>query len=409
MKHYSIFRTARMVLPLLLGGISFQLSAQPYANPELSPVYADSVPASLPDTAQTSRRRTGFVKKLVNYFRESNKQRPEKRVDFGVLPGPHYSATTGLGLGILGTATYSTDRADPNLPRSNASVYTDMTTGGFFLVGLRGNHIFPHERYRLDYKLNLSTFTTSFWGIGYAMADNDENQTDYRRNRMNALVRFMANVAPNTYVGPVLNYRFFQARGVKEADKHLWMGQDLTLSAYTAGLSFTYDSRDFMLNASKGMFLQVDQTFTPRFLGNGSYAFSTTEVTLSGYQRVWKGGILAGELHGLFNYGNTPWPLLSEVGSNERMRGYYEGRYRDQDLIEGQVELRQHIKGRSGVVVWAALANCFSGFEHIAMRHTLPNVGFGYRWEFKKGINVRVDYGFTRKGGGFIFSINEAF
>ena len=39
----------------------------------------------------------------------------------------------------------------------------------------------------------------------------------------------------------------------------------------------------------------------------------------------------------------------------------------------------------------------------------LYNAGFGYRWEFKKGINVRIDYGLTPDGGGFIFNINEAF
>jgi len=129
----------------------------------------------------------------------------------------------------------------------------------------------------------------------------------------------------------------------------------------------------------------------------------------SAYKRVWKGGILAEELHGQFNYGHTPWPLLSETGSNDRMRGYYEGRYRDKNLMEGQLELRQHIKGRHGMAVWAGLANVFKDFDHIAMRHTLPNAGIGYRWEFKKGINVRIDYGFTRNGGGFIFNVNEAF
>ena len=42
-------------------------------------------------------------------------------------------------------------------------------------------------------------------------------------------------------------------------------------------------------------------------------------------------------------------------------------------------------------------------------RQTLPNGGIGYRWEFKKGINVRLDYGLSKNGGGFIFSLNEAF
>lgn len=360
----------------------------------------DSVPA---------KAHNGIFKKIVNYFRDSNKQKPNKKIDFGFIPGPNYSATTGLGLGLLGTATYSADHTDPTLPRSNASVYSNMTTAGFFMVGLRGNHIFPHESFQLDYKVNLSTFSTSYWGMGYANADNDDNETDYRRNRINAMARFMVKLAPNTYIGPFVNYRITQASDVNEDFSYLWQGQDKTIHTYTAGLSFTYDSRDFMLNASKGVFVQIDQTFTPRCFGNGKYNFSTTEATFATYGKLWKGAILAGELHGQFNYGHIPWSQLATVGSNDRMRGYYEGRYNDKNVIEGQVELRQHIKGRNGVVAWVALANAFPDFKNIAWRYTLPNAGVGYRWEFKKRINIRVDYGFTRNGGGFIFNINEAF
>lgn len=360
----------------------------------------DSVPA---------KAHNGIFKKIVNYFRDSNKQKPNKKIDFGFIPGPNYSATTGLGLGLLGTATYSADHTDPTLPRSNASVYSNMTTAGFFMIGLRGNHIFPHESFQLDYKINLSTFSTSYWGMGYANADNDDNETDYRRNRINAMARFMVKLAPNTYIGPFVNYRVTQASDVNEDFSYLWQGQDKTIHTYTAGLSFTYDSRDFMLNASKGVFVQIDQTFTPRCFGNGKYNFSTTEATFATYGKLWKGAILAGELHGQFNYGHIPWSQLATVGSNDRMRGYYEGRYNDKNVIEGQVELRQHIKGRNGVVAWVALANAFPDFKNIAWRYTLPNAGVGYRWEFKKRINIRVDYGFTRNGGGFIFNINEAF
>ena len=366
---------------------------------------ADSIGTNQVDSIQPAHNK-GLIKKVIGYFRDSNKPKSSKKVDFGFVPGPNYSGTTGLGLGFLGTATYSADHNDATLPRSNASIYSNMTTKGFFMVGLRGNHIFPHQRFQLDYKLNLSTFSTSYWGIGYA--END-NETDYRRNRINAMARFMCKLAPNTYLGPLVSYRVIQAKGVKSEYQHLWQGQDKTIRAYTAGLSFTYDSRDFMLNASRGVFLQIDQTFTPRCFGNGQYNFSSTEATFATYGRLWKGAIIAGELHGLFNYGNTSWALLAEVGSNDRMRGYYEGRYRDKNIIEGQLELRQHIKGRNGVVAWMALANAFPDFDHIAWRHTLPNAGVGYRWEFKKRINIRIDYGFTRKGGGFIFNINEAF
>lgn len=91
------------------------------------------------------------------------------------------------------------------------------------------------------------------------------------------------------------------------------------------------------------------------------------------------------------------------------MRGYYEGRYRDKSEIDACIELRQHIWHRNGVVVWGGAGSIFPKFSAIRSRHILPNYGIGYRWEFKKFINVRLDLGFGRKQTGFIFSINEAF
>lgn len=123
-----------------------------------------------------------------------------------------------------------------------------------------------------------------------------------------------------------------------------------------------------------------------------------------------KGCILGGEIHALVNCGkDIPWTEYAYVGGNQRMRGYYEARYMDRNVVEAQVELRQHIKGRSGVVAWAGFANVFRDTHSWQFWQTLPNGGFGYRWRFKPGVNVRLDLGFTRNGPGFIFAINEAF
>ena len=115
------------------------------------------------------------------------------------------------------------------------------------------------------------------------------------------------------------------------------------------------------------------------------------------------------ELQTLFNYGDVPWTMMAQVGVLGRMRGYYEGRYRDRNIMEGQLELRQHIKGRNGIAVWVGLANVFPNFGHIYYDEMLPNYGIGYRWEFKKRVNIRFDLGFTKDSPNFTFNINEAF
>ena len=101
--------------------------------------------------------------------------------------------------------------------------------------------------------------------------------------------------------------------------------------------------------------------------------------------------------------------MLAMVGQDGRMRGYYEGRYRDRDIVEAQVELRQHVYRRLGCVVWGGVANVFHDVDSFSASQTLPNYGVGVRWEFKHRVNVRFDFGFTRDKPGMEFKLNEAF
>lgn len=100
---------------------------------------------------------------------------------------------------------------------------------------------------------------------------------------------------------------------------------------------------------------------------------------------------------------------MATLGSSYSMRGYYDGRFRDKNVVDMQVELRQHVWKRNGVAVWVGAGNVFPDFSSFEVKHILLNYGFGYRWEFKKRVNVRLDLGFGKGQTGFIFNINEAF
>ena len=101
--------------------------------------------------------------------------------------------------------------------------------------------------------------------------------------------------------------------------------------------------------------------------------------------------------------------VLGTLGGSHNMRGYFEGRYRDKCEADVCVELRQHIWHRNGIVAWVGAGTVFPKFSALRFSKILPNYGIGYRWEFKKRVNVRLDLGFGRHQTGFIFSINEAF
>lgn len=52
---------------------------------------------------------------------------------------------------------------------------------------------------------------------------------------------------------------------------------------------------------------------------------------------------------------------------------------------------------------------CVSDSPQFDIKDVLPNYGIGLRIELKHNVNGRIDYGFGKGTGGFVFSIGEAF
>lgn len=354
------------------------------------------------------QKRVNIIQKISNYFKNSNHFDPSKKIDFGIIGGPFYSSATGVGIGLMASGIYRTDRSDESLPLSNMSIFANISTTGMMTVGAKGTNIFPHERYKLDYNLSFYTFPSKIWGIGYDAANNKANEQKYSRIKFEAKPRFLFRVFENAYVGPVVNFQYVKMTSLKDEVIALVGTDETNFMSLGAGLSLNYDSRDVVTNASRGWLFQLDQLFMPAFLGN-DHKYIMTDLTVCTYKRAWKGAIIAGELHSQLNFQDVPWPMMAYVGGPFRMRGYYEGRYRDKSIVEMQLELRQHIWRRNGIAVWVAAANVFPEFDQMRWRKTLLNCGVGYRWAFKENVNVRFDIGATKNGIGFAFNVNEAF
>lgn len=90
-------------------------------------------------------------------------------------------------------------------------------------------------------------------------------------------------------------------------------GEAREVISTSIGATLVYDSRDFITNAAKGVYIKVNQRFFPKFLGNKK-AFTRTDFIFDYYHRLWEGAILAFDLHGEFNYGDVPWNMLAGFG-----------------------------------------------------------------------------------------------
>ncbi|MDE5637847.1 MAG: outer membrane protein assembly factor, partial [Alistipes sp.] len=356
--------------------------------------------------------RKPFFRRVVDYFGESSRDKTfEKKLDITFIGGISYSQTTSLGFALMAAGQYRIDRTDSITQPSNVSLYGNVSLTGFYAVGVSGNTFFPH-RGRMNYEVQFSSQPTDFWGIGYRMGSDEANKMNFSRKKVLVSAQYLYPVLKNTYVGASVDFNF--TRGLfgfaDSAERFKYIGDErLTYTATGLGLMVQYDSRDYITGPSRGLYLSAHGRVFPKGLGNCDNTLWSAVIQADYYHALWKDAIVAVDLYGELHNRTTPWTLLARLGGSYRMRGYYEGRYTDNNLITATVEIRQRIWRRIGCVVWGGAGNVFGSFGTFDWGHTLPNYGLGLRWELKHRVNVRIDYGFGRKTNGLVLNINEAF
>lgn len=357
---------------------------------------------SSPDTLQ---HKGNVVERLIRYFETSNKTTITRKPKFTFVAGPHYSKESGFGLGLVLGGNYSTDPEDTRLPLSNISIVGDVATENLYMIGVKGEHVNPGNKSRFNYQVNFRSMTSDFWGIGYDNAIHDYNKCSYKDLRFRMSGFYEWRTASYFYVGPRAEIVYEHAG--RDIEPELCGGQARHLFSAGVGAHVCFDSRDNHTAPRQGWLLEAEQMFYPRLLGNACRSFTLTHLAANHYNPLWKGATLALRFKADLSYGHTPWSMLPSLGGE--VRSYYEGRYRDKDAVNLVAELRQHVYRRSGVAVWVGAGNVFPKLSAFTVRHTLPEAGIGYRFEFKQDSNLRVDFGIGRGSTGFVFSLNESF
>ena len=369
-------------------------------------------------SAQPKKERRG-LQNFVRYIAESNlDQSFDKRVDMAFVPTLYYTNSTSLGLAVMATGLYRLDKRNRAIPASNFSVFATASITGFYRVGVSGTNIFRNDNQRIIYNAEFFSMPTLFWGVGYDAAMQNE-AVNYLASRSIADVRFLQKVAKGLYVGvgADFNYHFGRFGGkryvAKEEFLSLLGGEGTKYNATGISLFVEYDSRDAVTNPQRGVYVAAQAKVRPREMNSVGHTLWSGRLTANYDQRLWHGGVLAFDLSGELNSKYTPWVYNATLGG--ALRGYYAGRFNDLCAISLQAELRQKIYKRLGVVAWGGAGNVFHDFGTFSWRETLPTYGVGLRYELRKNVNLRLDYGFGSRDSrrklihGAVFSINEAF
>ena len=99
------------------------------------------------------------------------------------------------------------------------------------------------------------------------------------------------------------------------------------------------------------------------------------------------------------------------MGGADMMRGYYKGRYADEDMMAYQAEVRQFLFWRLGVVAFASAGQVSSTIKNFGFNQFHSSYGGGIRFLLneKEKLNIRLDYARGKDGSGIYIILKEAF
>ncbi|MBN1197317.1 MAG: BamA/TamA family outer membrane protein [Candidatus Aminicenantes bacterium] len=176
------------------------------------------------------------------------------------------------------------------------------------------------------------------------------------------------------------------------------------------GLSASWDTRDRFYSPTRGSWLRLQADIFERVLG-GDFAFSRFSLDARRYLRLFSNHVLALNGKVEMQAGDVPFQYLARFGGMYSMRGYFDGRFRDRDLVMAQMEYRMPLSRRWGVVAFGSAGTVAHRLNQLDLARPLLAGGVGLRFVFdkKEHIVLRMDLGFGKDSSGIYFSIYEAF
>lgn len=412
---------------LLLTGLAFTAAATPVAPPDS----VSTTPGAGSSLAPLSARMPARGPKSFGQIGKN------KTLTLLPIPVLFYQAETGLGygLGALLSGRFSQD----TLTRpSNARLQYWTTTKGQSLVQLVHSVYTPGEKFYLNGEISAYDILLYYYGKGPNSSSANESETDYKLFIINQ--RAQMQIAPKLFFGAL--YRFTKITDVHGPglatddktpsifynDPRMTERERQNTQISGLGPALTYDSRDVPLAAFHGNLLDFGATFNGTGLGS-DYRFVRYQLDARHFQPIGSNNtILAAQFLGQFHTGDVPFRELAGLGANlggtlynngNLLRGIYEQRFRDRQMIMFQAEIRQKLFPNSDNwlrrfdgAIFGGVGNVNNYIDKFNIGDTKYAGGVGIRFNFirRDRVNLRFDYaGGTGSSPGLLFAIGEAF
>jgi hypothetical protein len=351
-----------------------------------------------------------FVRKML-FEKDST-----KHSSFFLLPVFSSAPETGIELG--GSALYSfyTDTLSAGARVSNVLGYATITTKGQTRFSLSTNYWTSQNRYHYTARIDYINFPFNFYGVGNNTHKIDEDKLGQKRLKLN--VSAEKRFGNSIYIGLIAGgfryaYKDKEPGGIFSA--YDYNGKDGGSTIFI-GPSFTFDNRNNNTYTTTGSMFTASYSVMQGIFSNNDYTGGLLNVELTHFLSVSKKIVLGIDVQSQNLTGaQSPFYLLPALGNDELMRGYYNGRFRDRNLIAGQAEIRYRVSDRIGIVGFGGTGTVYNSSFRPANLKLNYGGGLRYFFDVEKGLSMRADYGIGEKRpgeprqSGFYLSLGEAF
>ena len=352
-----------------------------------------------------------------------------KAKQFSLLPLPllYFTPETRFGYGGAATATFRF-RSDTNRQGSPFGVRPSQVTVGAaytqnrqLLVYLPFQIYYKSNLYFANGELGYYRYNYYYFGQGQREVPAELYGVNFPRVRVNVFRRITKadpqKPGRGLYAGLRYQYEKYAITSVVANGElttgNVPGGSGSLLSGIGTGLF--YDSRNNVFYPSRGVMADLTYLIHGRAVGS-QVRFDRYVADISTYHSLGDRATLAlNYVLSITGGGDAPFNALSLLGGTKRGRGFYEGRYRDENIALLQAELRLRVWGRLGAVAFGSVGTLGNRRDFLRLDDPKAAYGAGLRFRVNRDlVNVRLDYGrgipYASLGSsGVYLTIGEAF
>ncbi len=329
---------------------------------------------------------------------------------YNILPIVFYLPETKLGFGAGGIVSFRFKGEKPSTASSQLQIGATYTLNNQLLLYFPYRLFWKNES-RLAYgELGYYIYVYPYYGIGINSTSTDEEfyEVSYPRFRAS----YLRKVKQNVYLG--VRYWLDDFNITRFADNGNLKNKNVigTAGGRVAGLGVVtnFDSRNNQFYPTQGWFIEGVVLPHTKYVGS---EYELLKLSFDAATYLTKGKhTFALNTYLESNIGTVPFYNMAFIGGSKRLRGYIDGRFRDNNAAVLQGEYRWKFYKRFGLTAFYSSGNVFNNLTDLTIAETKQTVGGGLRFQLSKRelVNIRIDYGYAFDGSNnFYLTFGEAF